>query len=88
MVDTIIPTAADIMTRRLVTLRPEISVLRAMRTLLEKRVSGAPVLDDDALRSPAVVEDHTLAVAAVALVLGARHLAQRLALEEIGRAHV
>jgi CBS domain-containing protein len=47
MVDTIIPTAADIMTRRLVTLRPDISVLRAMRTLLEKRVSGAPVLDGD-----------------------------------------
>jgi CBS domain-containing protein len=47
MVDTIIPTAADVMTRRLVTLRPDISVLRAMRTLLEKRVSGAPVLDAD-----------------------------------------
>jgi len=47
MVDTIIPTAADLMARRLVTLRPDVSVLRAMRTLLENRVSGAPVLDTD-----------------------------------------
>ncbi len=47
MVDTIIPTAADIMARRLVTLERDVSVLRAMRTLLENRVSGAPVLDSD-----------------------------------------
>jgi CBS domain-containing protein len=47
MVDTRIPTAADIMARRLVTLSPEFSVIRAMRTLLENRCSGAPVLDAD-----------------------------------------
>jgi len=47
MVGTIIPTAADIMARRLVTLEPDVSILRAMRTLLENRVSGAPVLDSD-----------------------------------------
>jgi len=47
MVDTVIPTAADIMARRLVTLAPETPVLLAMRTLLENRVSGAPVLDAD-----------------------------------------
>ncbi len=47
MVDTVIPTAADIMARRLVTLPRDVSVLRAMRILLENHVSGAPVLDPD-----------------------------------------
>lgn len=45
MVDTVIPTAEAIMTRRLVTLTPDVSVLRAMRILVENGVSGAPVLD-------------------------------------------
>jgi CBS domain-containing protein len=49
MPNTTIPKAEDIMARRLVTLRPDMSVIRAMRTLLENRVSGAPVLDDDGL---------------------------------------
>lgn len=47
MVDTVIPTAEDLMARRLVTLTPDTSVLRAMRTLVENSVSGAPVLDAD-----------------------------------------
>jgi CBS domain-containing protein len=46
MPNPMIPKAEDIMARRLVTLRPDMSVIRAMRTLLEHRVSGAPVLDD------------------------------------------
>jgi len=40
-----IPKAADIMTRNVLTLRPDISVIRAMRELVEKRISGAPVLN-------------------------------------------
>ncbi|NKB86783.1 MAG: CBS domain-containing protein [Acidobacteria bacterium] len=47
MVDTVIPTAEDLMARRLVTLTPAMPVLDAMRTLLEHSVSGAPVLDED-----------------------------------------
>lgn len=45
MPDSNIPKAADIMTRKLVALRPDMSVLRAMRTLVENRISGAPVID-------------------------------------------
>lgn len=47
MPDRFIPKAEDVMTRRLVTLRPDMSVLSAMRTLVEHQVSGAPVLDGD-----------------------------------------
>jgi CBS domain-containing protein len=47
MVDKVIPTAEDLMARRLVTLTPDMSVLRAMRTLVENSVSGAPVLDEN-----------------------------------------
>ena len=45
MLDKVIPTAEEVMARRLVTLTPDMSVIRAMRTLVENRVSGAPVLD-------------------------------------------
>lgn len=37
--------ARDVMTRELITLAPELDVVAAMRVLLEKRISGAPVLD-------------------------------------------
>jgi len=41
------PTAGDIMATSVVTLRPEVSIFVAMRTLLSKRISGAPVVAED-----------------------------------------
>ena len=40
-------TAADIMTKKVVTLSPDTDVYEAMRTLLKKKISGAPVVDKD-----------------------------------------
>jgi len=37
---------ADIMTTNLVTFHPDQSIHQAIHTLLEKRISGAPVVDD------------------------------------------
>jgi len=37
--------AADIMTRRLVTLDPEMDVFKAIRLLMKNRISGVPVVD-------------------------------------------
>ena len=39
--------ARDIMARHLVTLRPEMSIMDAIEVMLRKRISGAPVVDDD-----------------------------------------
>ncbi len=39
-------TARDYMTRKLVTFTPEMDIHRAIKLLLDKRVSGGPVLDD------------------------------------------
>ena len=39
------PKIRDYMATELVTLTPDMEVLRAMETLLEKRISGAPVVD-------------------------------------------
>lgn len=36
----------DYMTTRLVTFKPNTNVITAMHTLLEKKISGAPVVDD------------------------------------------
>ncbi len=38
-------TAGDVMTRRLVTLRPEMPLFEALGTLLDHDISGAPVVD-------------------------------------------
>lgn len=38
---------SDYMTRHLVTFRPSTPLYEAMSVMLERRVSGAPVLDDD-----------------------------------------
>jgi len=38
-------TARDLMSKRIVALAPEMDVLRAMQTLLDEGVSGAPVVD-------------------------------------------
>lgn len=38
--------AADIMVKRLVTLRPEANVFQAIETLLKNKISGAPVVDE------------------------------------------
>ncbi|MDH3732928.1 MAG: CBS domain-containing protein [Gemmatimonadota bacterium] len=40
------PTAADVMSRRLHTLRPEMSLASAMKILLRKDISGAPVVNE------------------------------------------
>ncbi len=40
-------TARDFMTKRLVTLRPEMDVIQAVQLLLKNRISGAPVVDAD-----------------------------------------
>ncbi len=40
-------TARDFMTKRLVTLRPEMDVILAVQRLLKNRISGAPVVDAD-----------------------------------------
>ena len=37
-------TAGDIMTRRLITLRPDMSIFEAIRVLLKNSISGAPVV--------------------------------------------
>ncbi len=42
-----VPTARDIMTQRLVTLRPEMRIFEAAGLLLEHGISGAPVIDGD-----------------------------------------
>ncbi len=39
------PSAADMMTRRVITVREDMRVLDAVRLLLKNRVSGAPVVD-------------------------------------------
>lgn len=46
MRDTEIPKAADIMTRDVVALRPQMRTLDAMRIFVEERISGAPVVDE------------------------------------------
>lgn len=40
-------TVADIMARQLVTFSPDMNIHEAIRILLEKRISGAPVVDAD-----------------------------------------
>jgi CBS domain-containing protein len=42
-----VPTARDVMTRSLVTLRPETTALEAAETLLSHGISGAPVVDEN-----------------------------------------
>lgn len=39
-------TAADIMTKRLVTVTPSMNVMEAVELLLRNKISGAPVVDD------------------------------------------
>ncbi|NQU58250.1 MAG: CBS domain-containing protein [Rhodospirillales bacterium] len=39
-------TIADIMATELVTFHPDLNIHQAIHTLLEKRISGAPVVDD------------------------------------------
>ncbi len=41
------PTAHDIMTRKLVILSPEMDIYEAIRTLIKKGISGAPVVDGE-----------------------------------------
>lgn len=41
-----VPVARDIMKRNLITLSPEDTFFEAIRTFLEHRISGAPVIDD------------------------------------------
>ncbi len=41
-----VATVADYMTRTLITVGPDMEINRAMSLLLDKRISGAPVVDD------------------------------------------
>lgn len=41
------PRVADYMTTEMILLRPEMEILHAMKTLLEKRISGASIVDAD-----------------------------------------
>lgn len=42
-----VPLVSDYMTRDLITLFPEMEINHAMNILLEKRISGAPVVDEN-----------------------------------------
>lgn len=42
-----VPTVRELMTRKLVTLRPEMPALDAAELLLKKGISGAPVVDEE-----------------------------------------
>lgn len=42
-----LPLVADFMSKDLVTLTPDMEINRAMNILLDRRISGAPVLDSD-----------------------------------------
>jgi CBS domain-containing protein len=44
-----VPTAADIMRIKLITLRPELPIFDAIGILLKNSISGAPVLDGDGM---------------------------------------
>ena len=42
-------TVNDIMTTQVITLSPETDIVQAARTLLENRINGAPVIDDEGI---------------------------------------
>ena len=42
-----IPTARDVMTHSLVTVPSDLSVFEAIRLLISRKISGAPVIDPD-----------------------------------------
>lgn len=42
-----VPTAREIMVSRVVTLRPEMAAVEAAEVLLHKKISGAPVVDEE-----------------------------------------
>lgn len=42
-----VPLVSDYMARDLITLRPDMEINHAMNILLEKRISGAPVVDEN-----------------------------------------
>jgi len=62
-----IPTAADVMSRRVVTLRTNMRVIDAMRSLIRHRISGAPVLDRKGILVGLVSEFDCLRVVASGL---------------------
>jgi predicted transcriptional regulator len=43
----LVPSVDDYMTRDLITFRPSDDIHKAIRVLLDRRISGAPVVDDD-----------------------------------------
>lgn len=56
--------ADDIMERDLITLRPEWDIFRAIETLLDRRISGAPVVDADGKLVGVLSEKDCLAILA------------------------
>jgi CBS domain-containing protein len=59
------PTARDVMTRKLVTLRPDSSITEAIGVLLRRDVSGVPVVDADGTLVGILSERDCLRVLAV-----------------------
>lgn len=49
MITTKLKRAEDIMTHKLVTVRPDMRVFEAVKILLDRRISGAPVVEDGKL---------------------------------------
>jgi CBS domain-containing protein len=48
--------AADVMTRQVITILPDASILQAARLMLQKRISGLPVVDQQGLLVGIVTE--------------------------------
>lgn len=55
--------AQDIMTRNMVTVKPETPVREAIKILLEKRISGIPVVKDDMSLAGIITEKDLLQLA-------------------------
>lgn len=55
-------TAADIMTEKVVSFKGDASLLDVTKTLLEKQISGAPVIDRDGKLAGIITEEDIIAV--------------------------
>jgi predicted transcriptional regulator len=59
-----VPTARDVMTHSLITLTPEMSIFDAISRLIDRKISGAPVLGPDGEMVGMLSELHCLGVLA------------------------
>lgn len=67
MGDATIPTASDIMTRRVITMRADTTAIQAMGEFVRRKISGAPVVDADGKLIGVVSEFDCLRIVASAL---------------------